>query len=87
MLMRLVIYYYNGNEVIYKSEKLAMDIWNTDWYLRSNEDEKLIIIFLVRAQKPLKFDIGPFGALSLPAFLSVIGATYSYMMLFINTNK
>lgn len=48
-----------------------MDIWNTDWYLRSNEDKKLIIIFLVRAQKPLKFDIGPFGALSLSAFLSV----------------
>lgn len=54
-----------------QSEKLAMDIWNTDWYLRSNEDKQLILIFLIRAQKPLKFDIGPFGALSLPAFLSV----------------
>lgn len=58
-----------------------MDIWNTDWYLRSNEEKKLIIIFLVRAQKPLKFDIGPFGALSLPAFLSV------NFMFFLDTRK
>lgn len=54
-----------------QSQKLAMDIWNTDWYLRSNEEKKLILIFLIRAQKPLKFDIGPFGVMSLPTFLSV----------------
>lgn len=46
-------------------------MWNTDWYLRSNEDKKLILISIVRAQKALKFNIGPFGVLSLPTLLTV----------------
>ncbi|XP_066152031.1 odorant receptor 49b-like [Euwallacea fornicatus] len=84
MVMRVAIYYFNGNKIIYKSQRLATDLWNTDWYLHNEETKKLEFIFLLRAQKPLKFLIGPFGVMSLETFISILKATYSYMMLFIN---
>uniref|UniRef100_A0AAR5QE19 Odorant receptor n=1 Tax=Dendroctonus ponderosae TaxID=77166 RepID=A0AAR5QE19_DENPD len=87
MVMRLVIYYFNGNEIIYKSQQLAIDIWMTDWYKQSHNVKHMILFFSIRAQRPLKFLIGPFGVLSLETFITIIKATYSYMMLFVNTSK
>ncbi|XP_066246791.1 odorant receptor 10-like [Euwallacea similis] len=84
MVMRIAIYYFNGNKIIYKSQKLAIDLWKTDWYLHNQQTKRLVSFFLLRAQKPLKFLIGPFGVMSLETFISILKATYSYMMLFVN---
>ncbi|XP_076275653.1 odorant receptor 49b-like isoform X2 [Rhynchophorus ferrugineus] len=86
MLIRLVIYYFNANEVMYQSQHLALDIWNSRWYEQNEKLKRMMLIFIVRSQKPLRFLIGPFGVMSLETFISILKATYSYIMIFINTN-
>nr|QXE93245.1 odorant receptor 19 [Eucryptorrhynchus brandti] len=86
MIIRIVIYYFNANEVIFQSQALAMDLWQTNWYEQNAEVKKMMIFFMARAQRPLKFQIGPFGVMSLETFITILKATYSYMMLFINTS-
>ncbi|XP_076275660.1 odorant receptor 49b-like isoform X3 [Rhynchophorus ferrugineus] len=71
MLIRLVIYYFNANEVMYQSQHLALDIWNSRWYEQNEKLKRMMLIFIVRSQKPLRFLIGPFGVMSLETFISV----------------
>nr|WJJ63317.1 odorant receptor 17 [Pachyrhinus yasumatsui] len=87
MIIRLVIYYFNANEVIYQSQHLATDVWKSDWYEQSEDVRQMMLFLILRAQKPLKFLIGPFSAMSLETFITILKATYSYMMLFINTSR
>ncbi|CAG9767383.1 unnamed protein product [Ceutorhynchus assimilis] len=68
------------------SQHLALDIWSTDWYVQRKDIKQMIWIFIARAQRPLQFLIGPFGSMSLQTFIAILKATYSYMMLFINTS-
>ncbi|KAL1498199.1 hypothetical protein ABEB36_009035 [Hypothenemus hampei] len=71
MVIRIAIYYFNGNEIIFKSRKLSWDLWNTNWYEKPPQVKQKLIIFMIRAQRPLRFMIGPFGMMSLETFVSV----------------
>ncbi|XP_060532111.1 odorant receptor 30a-like [Cylas formicarius] len=86
MIIRLVIYYYNANEIIHLSQNWAVDIWWSDWYDQTINIQRMMAVMILRVQKPLKLLIGPFSAMSLETFIAILKATYSYMMLFNNTS-
>ncbi|XP_050295705.1 odorant receptor 30a-like [Anthonomus grandis grandis] len=86
MLIRLVIYYFNANEIIYQSQKLAITAWKANWCDSSKDVKHMFMFFIARCQRPIRLQIGPFAIMSLETFITILKATYSYMMLFINTS-
>ncbi|XP_060531138.1 uncharacterized protein LOC132704859 isoform X2 [Cylas formicarius] len=86
MILRLILYYYFANEVLILSVGLAGAIWDSGWCVQTPRVKYMMVVFMQRAQKSLKLFIGPFGVMSLQAFLSILRATYSYIMLMYGIN-
>ncbi|KAL1506061.1 hypothetical protein ABEB36_005492 [Hypothenemus hampei] len=87
MIVRVFLYYYYANKVTSLSLDLAYSIWTCNWYEQPTEVIFMMRMFIMRCQKPLNFKIGSFGVMSMQAFLSVLRATYSYMMLMYGVSK
>ncbi|XP_066259616.1 odorant receptor 67a-like [Euwallacea similis] len=81
ILIRLCLYYYNADELFILSQKLTHSIWESNWPDETPKIKCMILMFITRVQKPLVFTIGPFGVMSIQSFISILQATYSYVML------
>uniref|UniRef100_M3VK61 Odorant receptor n=1 Tax=Ips typographus TaxID=55986 RepID=M3VK61_IPSTY len=81
MLVRLFLYYYAANDVTVESTKLAQCIWESNWYEESQKIKLSMLMVIIRAQKPLIFKIGGFGAMSVQSIVTILKATYSYITL------
>ncbi|XP_066259447.1 odorant receptor 10-like [Euwallacea similis] len=81
MLLRLCLYYYHADELLILSQKLTHSIWESNWPDEIPKIKFMILIFIMRVQKPLAFTIGPFGVMSIQSFISILQGTYSYVML------
>ncbi|XP_050300284.1 odorant receptor 43a-like [Anthonomus grandis grandis] len=84
---RLHMYYYYANEVLLLSDSLSSSIWQSNWYEQSKKVKNMMMIFMLRTTNPLKFNIGPFGYMSLDTFIAILKASYSYIMLMYETKK
>ncbi|XP_066141306.1 odorant receptor 67c-like [Euwallacea fornicatus] len=82
MITRLYMIYYNGNELMVWSQKLAYSIWESNWLEQSTKVKFMMIIFVLRTQKHLSIFIGPFSEVSVQSLIAVLKATYSYMVIF-----
>ncbi|XP_050299216.1 odorant receptor 49b-like [Anthonomus grandis grandis] len=87
MILRLIIYYYYANEVIFLSQGLALAVWESTWYKQCSKVKFMMLFFIMRAQKPLQFHIGSFSTMSLESFITILRATYSYIMLMYSSNS
>ncbi|XP_066247179.1 odorant receptor 10-like [Euwallacea similis] len=81
MVLRLSLYYYHADELLILSQKLSHSIWESNWPDETPKIKFMVLIFIMRVQKPLAFTIGPFGVMSMASFISILKATYSYVML------
>ncbi|XP_066259448.1 odorant receptor 10-like [Euwallacea similis] len=81
MLLRLCLYYYYADELLILSQQLTHSIWESNWPDETPKIKFMILIFIMRVQKPLAFTIGLFGVMSIQAFISILKGTYSYVML------
>nr|WJJ63310.1 odorant receptor 10 [Pachyrhinus yasumatsui] len=86
MILRLFLYYYYANEVVLLSCGLANSLWESTWYEQAPKVKFMMFIFIMMVQKSLKLKIGPFSVMSLDSFISILKATYSYIMLMYGTN-
>ncbi|CAH1163297.1 unnamed protein product [Phaedon cochleariae] len=80
MLIRLLLYYWYGNEITLQSSNIAIAIWNSKWYEESLKVKNLMLMMMMRCTRNLCLEIGPFNTMSLRTFLGILKATYSYMM-------
>ncbi|XP_066247356.1 odorant receptor Or2-like [Euwallacea similis] len=80
-MLRLSLYYYHANELLILSQKLSHSIWESNWPDETPKIKFMVLIFIMRVQKPLAFTIGPFSQMSIVSFISILKATYSYVML------
>ncbi|XP_060528474.1 odorant receptor 30a-like isoform X4 [Cylas formicarius] len=72
---QLMTFSWNCNEILTESAELATALFESDWYLSNPETKTLILIMMVRSQRPLILTVGPFGSMTLEAGMSV---SYSY---------
>ncbi|XP_076273498.1 odorant receptor 30a-like [Rhynchophorus ferrugineus] len=86
MILRLVLYYYYANDVVLLSADLSVSLWQSNWYEQSPQVKFMMMIFMMRCQKSLKLFIGPFSVMSLDSLISILKATYSYIMLMYGVN-
>ncbi|XP_066252673.1 odorant receptor 10-like [Euwallacea similis] len=81
MVVRPFFYYYCANEVMTCSHELITAICESNWYDRSRSVQLMVLLFTMKANRPLQFNIGPFGIMTLQSFINVMRIAYSYAML------
>ncbi|XP_044726489.1 odorant receptor 4-like [Chrysoperla carnea] len=77
----LIAFYWFGNEVLYKSENIATSIWKSKWYDFNKDANQCLVFMMLRCQKPLCFNIGPFGTISVMTCVGILKAGYAYLAL------
>ncbi|XP_017777947.1 PREDICTED: odorant receptor 4-like [Nicrophorus vespilloides] len=81
ILIQMFIFYWYANDIIIESMKVAEAVWHTDFYEFPLDVQKDLIIFMMRAQKPLTLKVGPFYPISTTTAISIIKVSYSYVAL------
>nr|QNH68034.1 odorant receptor 7 [Apriona germarii] len=79
MLFRLFINYWYANEIMVQSSEIGMALYKSKWYEESLKLQKMMIIMLMRCNKELCLEIGPFAVMTLATFIGILKATYTYM--------
>ncbi|XP_050296909.1 odorant receptor Or2-like [Anthonomus grandis grandis] len=70
---------WNANEIKQQSEKLAMSIYESNWYEHTKPTNQLAFITVLRTRRPLYLTIGPFGEMSINTAISTLKLAYSYV--------
>ncbi|XP_060517931.1 odorant receptor 30a-like isoform X1 [Cylas formicarius] len=78
---QLMLLAWNCNEVLIESANLAKALYESEWYEQDARTKVLIYTMILRCQKPLTLNIGPFGPMTADAALSRIKMAYSYTTL------
>uniref|UniRef100_A0AAR5PJW5 Odorant receptor n=1 Tax=Dendroctonus ponderosae TaxID=77166 RepID=A0AAR5PJW5_DENPD len=86
MVFRLILYYYHANDVMYLSQRLSYSIWEANWFEQPNRLKRMILMFILRTQKPLTYRIGIFSVMTLQSCIYILRATYSYITLMVGYN-
>ncbi|XP_066598111.1 uncharacterized protein [Prorops nasuta] len=73
------IYCYAGEYLINKSFAISYMVYEYEWYNLKVNDSRLLILLIMRSQKPLHLTIGKFVNLSLQQFTSIMKLSMSYI--------
>lgn len=57
--------------VIFQSEAVSRAVWNSEWYECKPDVSKMLLIMMIRAQKPLTMSVGRFYVMSNETALGV----------------
>ncbi|KAH1020312.1 hypothetical protein HUJ04_009993 [Dendroctonus ponderosae] len=77
MVFRLILYYYHANDVMYLSQRLSYSIWEANWFEQPNRLKRMILMFILRTQKPLTYRIGIFSVMTLQSCIYSAELSYS----------
>ncbi|XP_023310497.1 odorant receptor Or2-like [Anoplophora glabripennis] len=81
MVIRLLVYYWYANEIMLESINISTTVYECGWYDEPRKVKQMMVMVILRANKALGLDIGPFTTMTLNTFLGIIKTTYSYMMI------
>ncbi|XP_052861053.1 odorant receptor 56a [Anopheles cruzii] len=76
----LFLYYWHANEINVCADGLAMAAYESDWYRYDRRTNKLLQIFIMYSNRPLKMRAF-FISMSLDTFIGILRASYSYFTL------
>lgn len=71
MLWQLFVYCWHGNEVQLESLSVAYAIYASDWTASDESTKKMLVLPMLRAQRPLRVTAGKFAFLSVETFTTV----------------
>ncbi|XP_044737131.1 odorant receptor Or2-like [Chrysoperla carnea] len=78
-LIELFLFYWFANEVILESLKVSVSIWDCKWYTFDTKSRQLLVMIMMRSQRPLIFRAGPFNEMSLATYIGILKASYTYL--------
>ncbi|XP_074035207.1 odorant receptor 30a [Leptinotarsa decemlineata] len=70
---------WHGNEIKEQSLELSNALYESRWYEHSVAVKKCIHLMMLRSQRPLTLQIGPFYPMTMSTALSTVKAGYSYV--------
>ncbi|RZB40651.1 7tm 6 domain containing protein, partial [Asbolus verrucosus] len=82
---QVFLYCWFGNEIELKSSKLPYAVFESDWTELPPEVKSLLIIFILRTQRPLK--MSAYGLFFLTLETYILRTAYSYFALLRNVNS
>ncbi|XP_060524864.1 odorant receptor Or2-like isoform X4 [Cylas formicarius] len=68
---------WNSNEIADQSSQLSNALYESNWYVHSRKC-KLLLLMMMRSQKPLVLTVGPLGPMTTQVGLSIVRLAYSY---------
>lgn len=80
MLFQLLIFCWNGNQVLEESLEIAFAAYDADWILCETEIQKALILIIQRSQRPLRISAGKFAYLTLETYMSVCRIINEYFI-------
>ncbi|RZC33382.1 7tm 6 and/or DUF2225 domain containing protein, partial [Asbolus verrucosus] len=86
IIVQVFMYCWFGNEIEVKSSKLSYAAFESDWTNLSPEVKKILIIFTLNVQKPLKVSAFGLFYLSLETFMKILRTAWSYFTLLRQVN-
>ncbi|XP_076255837.1 odorant receptor 10-like [Rhynchophorus ferrugineus] len=78
LVSQIFIFAWTANEVKEQSVSISNCIYESPWYETKKEVKTLLLIMLLRTQKPLVVTIGPFNPMTNETALMTLKAAYSY---------
>ncbi|XP_077294864.1 odorant receptor 10-like [Arctopsyche grandis] len=81
MMLQLLLFYWHSNEVIIERERLAFALYSCNWFNESKRFKTNLMILKEGIKLPINYTVGPFYAMSLPTFVAILRASYSYFAL------
>nr|QWT83549.1 odorant receptor 50 [Eucryptorrhynchus scrobiculatus] len=78
LVINLSVIAWSANEIIVQSYNIANAVYESNWMDQSEPMKKLLFILLMRAQKPLSIDVGPFRPMNNEAALMTMKGAYTY---------
>ncbi|XP_060522827.1 odorant receptor Or2-like isoform X2 [Cylas formicarius] len=78
---QLFLLYWNGHEIVTQHENIAECVYKSDWPSYDAKTTRIMQMTMVRAQKPLKLNIGPLGYVKVDALIQIFKTIYSYVCL------
>ncbi|XP_023032000.2 putative odorant receptor 92a [Drosophila willistoni] len=77
VIVQLFIYCWYGNEVFEQSKTLSTSGFGCDWHKFDSKFKRLLLIFMINAERPFLFTAGGFMGLTLASFTNIMGKSYS----------
>ncbi|KAJ8976063.1 hypothetical protein NQ317_002538, partial [Molorchus minor] len=71
MFIRLLVYYWYANEIMTESSDVGLALCSSRWYDQPEKVKKMLIMMLMRCNRFLCLEIGPFSTMTLATFLGV----------------
>lgn len=78
ILFQLLPMYYLSNQLIVESSQLGYALYDAPWYTFNTSNQKTILLFILRSQRPLEIMIGNVAPVTLQTFQSILNMSYSY---------
>ncbi|XP_068630393.1 odorant receptor 10-like [Battus philenor] len=85
-LIQLLLFYWFSNEVTLESLNVCYGVYESDWISCNNKIKKELYLLGLSTRKKLVFKAGPFNAMSLTTFVSILRTSYSFYTLLNKTN-
>ncbi|CAH1099881.1 unnamed protein product [Psylliodes chrysocephalus] len=86
MGFQLTLYCWFGNEVTLKAGNMPFYIWQCDWLTADKDFKNSMVLSMVRSKRPLYLTAGKFAPLTLPTFVAILKASYSFFAVIKNTS-
>ncbi|KAH8302899.1 hypothetical protein KR044_011762 [Drosophila immigrans] len=77
VLFQLFLYCWFGNEVYEQSKTLSTSGFGCSWYDLNGICKRILLIFMINAERPFLFTAGGFMGLTLPSFTYIMSKSYS----------
>ncbi|CAH2991677.1 unnamed protein product [Chilo suppressalis] len=78
MIIQLALQCFTGNELTLQASRIADAVMHSKWEKMSPKLRRLLMITMMRAQRPLRLTAAGFAYINTDCFISIMKAAYSY---------
>ncbi|XP_060534147.1 odorant receptor 49b-like [Cylas formicarius] len=78
VISQLMLLSWTTDEIVVQSSELASALYESKWFEQNKKSMLFIRFMIMRCQKPISIDIGPFGPMTMFSAMSRLKLAYSY---------
>ncbi|XP_059051791.1 odorant receptor Or2-like [Achroia grisella] len=82
LISQLFLFCWHGNQVLIESINVDRGVYRSDWWKGDVQTRKQILLLSGKLKKKFIMHAGPFTVLSVPTFIDILKASYSFYTLF-----
>ncbi|XP_060524521.1 uncharacterized protein LOC132700939 [Cylas formicarius] len=71
VVLQIMALSYNSNEIVVQSSQLSNALYESNWYTHGRKLQSLLLVMMMRCQKPLVLTVGPLGPMTTQVGVSV----------------